>query len=150
MGKPLRLRHPTGLHRNHRLGAGRHPHRRHEAAGIGNVFDVQENRTCLCILRQVVDQVVVIDIHAIAQGQEVGKPHTTGECPVDDRTGDGAGLANEGNPARDGAHMGVGSVQAACRDHQANGVGAQNPDSGLPGRFTNGIHQGLAGFTVST
>ncbi len=46
--------------------------------------------------------------------------------------------------------MGVGSVQAAGGDHQSDGVGAQYPDSGFPGRFTNGIHQGLAGFTVST
>ena len=111
---------------------------------------MQENRTGLCILRQVVDQVIVIDIHAIAQGQEVGKTHSSGKCPVYDRTGNGAGLADESNLARDRAHVGVGGIQAAGRNHQTNRIGPKHPDSGLPGRFSNRIHQGLAGFTVGT
>ncbi len=111
---------------------------------------MQKNRAGLGVLRQIVDQIVVIDIHAIAEGQEVGKPHPPGKGPVYNRTGNGAGLAYESNPSRDRAHVGIGGVQATCRNHQTNRVGAEHTDPGFPGGLAHGIHQRLTGFTVST
>ena len=109
---------------------------------------MQKNRPGLGVLGQIVDQVVVIDVHAITQGQEVREAHPPGKSPVQHRTGNGAGLPHEGNAAGNGPHMGIGGVQMPRRHHQTDGVGAQHADTGFPGGIPHRIHQWLAGFTV--
>ena len=146
--EPFRFRHPPGLDRNHRLGARRHPHRRHETPRVGHVLDVQQDGAGLGVLGQIVDQVIVIDVHAIAQSQKVGEPHTPGKGPVQHRTGNGAALAHKRHAPGNGPHVSVGSVQTARRYHQADGVRPQHADTGLLGGLTNRVHQRLPGLAV--
>ena len=91
----------------------------------------------------------MVDVHPIAQCQEVGETHTPGERPVNDRTGDSAGLAHKRDLSRNSAHMGVGGVQTASWHHQPNGIGTKHADTGFPRSIADRIHQWLAGFAVA-
>ena len=111
---------------------------------------MQQDGSGLGILGQVIDQIVMVDVHAVAEGQEVGKPHTPGKRPVQYRAGNGAGLPHKGHPAGNRTHVGVGGVQVPGRHHQPDGVGAEYPDTGFTGGIPHRVHQRLSRLTVGT
>ena len=60
-----------GLDHDHRLGARRGPCRRHELAGMGHRFDVEQDAAGLPLRGQVVEHVAEVHVRHVAQGHEV-------------------------------------------------------------------------------
>src|SRR3546814_9576731 len=73
---------PAALDDDDRLAAGGNARRRHELAGVGDRFRVEQDGAGVGVHRQVVEQVAEIDIGLVAEGDDLGEADATRRGPV--------------------------------------------------------------------
>ena len=74
---------PAGLDHHHRLGPGRHAQRAHEAAGIMNVVQVQQDALGLVVVNEVIEDLAKIEVDAVTHRNDAGKADALGVGPVE-------------------------------------------------------------------
>ena len=76
------VRHAARLHHHHRLDPCRGARRRHELAGVGDGFDVEQDRAGLEIGRVEVEHVGDIDVELIADRDDAGEANLLDGRPI--------------------------------------------------------------------
>jgi hypothetical protein len=102
----------TGLEQDNRLDARRRAQRAHEAAGVANAFDVEQDVMGAVVVDQVVEDFAEIDVGGAAQRDDAGKADAVAGGPVENRRADGARLRNQRQIADVRVHAGKSGIQA--------------------------------------
>jgi hypothetical protein len=74
-----------GLDHDHRLHPCRSPGGGHEFSGMGDGFDIEQDRFGAEIIGQVIEHVTEIDISHVADGYKMGKTDAARCGPIQDR-----------------------------------------------------------------
>jgi hypothetical protein len=85
----------TGLEQDDRLDARRRAQRAHEAAGVADAFDVEQDVVGAVVVNQVVEDLAEIDVRRAAQRDDAGKADAVAGGPVENGRADGARLRNQ-------------------------------------------------------
>jgi hypothetical protein len=112
------------LDQQHRLAACRGAQRAHEAAGVLDAFDVEEDVFGARVRDHVVEHFAEVDVTFGAERDHIGEADLVGQRPVEDCRAQGAGLRDQADGAGVGAAMGKGQVELAAGAHDAEAVGA--------------------------
>jgi hypothetical protein len=123
----------SGFHHDHRLVARGGARGRHELARRVDRFDVQQHGTGVGVAGEHVKQIAEVHIDVLAQRYQLRKPDAPRACPIEHRGDERARLRDEGDVAGDRIGVGKGGVQAQPRRHQADAVGAEQPQQVRPG-----------------
>jgi hypothetical protein len=102
--------------------------RAHEAAGVANAFDVEQDVMGEVVVDQVIEDFAEIDIRRAAQRDDAGKADAVAGCPVENRRADGARLRNQRQMADVGVDAGKSGVEAEIRANDAETVRAKQAD----------------------
>ena len=81
------------------------------------------------------DDVGLVQVSLVSEGDEVGDSHAVEDGPVDDRGTDGSGLGEDGDVADRGEQVGEGRVDSRAGVHDSEAVGSQELDAGLLGNL---------------
>ena len=129
-----------GFDRDHRLDARGGAGCRHELSWFGNGFEVHHDRPRGRISGKKVEPIASVHIGHVAERNDVGEADIVFAGPVYERGGDGAGLGQQRDVAGLSCHMGETRIQPQRRDHQADRIGADDPEE----MRTRGIEHCLA------
>ena len=116
----------AALHDDDRLGLGEVARGAHEVARVGDRLDVEDDRARVLVGAEVVDEVAEVDVAHGADADERREAHLVRGRPVEDRRAQGAGLAEEGDPALRRCDVGEGHVEVAGGPGVAEAVGADD------------------------
>jgi hypothetical protein len=89
---------PAGLDRDNRLRPRCRTSGRHEFGGIGDPFDIHQDRIGLRVGRIKIDQIAKVDVGHVAYRDHARKPNPAISRPVENCGHKSTALRNEGNP----------------------------------------------------
>ncbi len=107
--------------------------RGHEFANVADRFDIKQDRPCLAIQREIIQQITEIDIELVADGDNSGKAHRALRRPIDHPGGNGAGLGDQRQTSRARHVCGEAGIEAGTRHHDAKTIGPYQSHSILVG-----------------
>jgi hypothetical protein len=123
------------LDQQYRLAARRGAQRAHEAAGVLDAFDIEEDVLGTRVGDHVVEHFAEVDVAFGTEGNNIGEADLVGQRPVEDRGAKRAGLRYEADGAGVGAAVGKGQVELAAGTHDAQAVGADQAHAVAAGVF---------------
>ena len=109
--------------------------RRDKAAGITEVFEIEQNSAGFTVASEEVKQVINVNVQAIAQRNKVRKPHFTLLSPVQDGIGDRRRLRNKRQFTSMYRHRRKAGVKTLPRRKQAQTIWAEQPHLIAGGTF---------------
>jgi hypothetical protein len=115
----------TGLEQDDRLDARRRTQRAHEAAGVANAFDVEQDVMGEVVVDQVIEDFAEIDIGGAAQRDDAGKTDAVAGRPVEDRRADRSRLRDQRQIADIGVDAGKSRVESEIGADDAQTVRAR-------------------------
>ena len=104
-----------------------------ELLAVGDTLAVHSQDLGLGVLHDVVDDVGLVQVGLVAEGDEVGDSHSVEDGPVDDRGSDGSGLGEDGDVTHGGQQVRERGVDSGSGVHDSEAVGSEELDPGLLG-----------------
>ena len=104
-----------------------------EFARRPQALDEQQDGADPAIQGQVVEQVAKIQVHHVAEGDQMGEADPPRQGPVEHRGDEGARLGHEGQPPRAGETMAQAGVESLTGHHEPEAVGTQQAQPMAPG-----------------
>jgi hypothetical protein len=129
------------LDQQYRLAARRGAQRAHEAAGVLDALDVEEDVLRARVGDHVVEYLAEVDVALGAQRNHVGEADLVGQRPVEDGRAQRAGLRDQADGAGMGEAVAEGQVDLAARSHDAEAVGPEQAHAVAAGVFQRGALQ---------
>jgi hypothetical protein len=130
--RPRPGRAAPGLDHRHRLRATYGAGRRHELARIGDALDVKHHRRGRLVEREEIQHVAEVDVGHIAQRDDAREAVAASARPIERRSGDRAGLGDQGDWPGLRGQLGEAGVDAARRRDHAEAVGTDDAQRGGP------------------
>ena len=135
------------LDQQHRLDPCRRPQRAHETARVPDALDVEQDAACLCIQRQIVEDLAEVDIGRRAHRDHAGEADIVALRPVEDCGAERTRLRDEGDMPLPCAALVEGRVEADARPHHAEAVRPDQAYAIAPRHLKHALLQRDAGRT---
>ena len=120
------LRHAAGFDDHDRLDPGGGARRRHELAGVLDRFDIEQDRACLAVQREIIEQIGDIDVELVADRNDPGKADRALRRPIHHACGNGAGLRDQRQISRAGHVRGEAGIETGTGHHDAETIRARS------------------------
>lgn len=119
----------AGLDQQHRLDARCAAQRAHEATGVADAFDVEEDALGTRVRDHVFEHLAEVDVGRGAQRHHRREADVVRLGPVEDGCAQRARLRDQADAALERTGVGEGGVDAELRAHDAQAVGAEQADA---------------------
>ena len=125
---------------HHRLGTRGHAQRAHEAAGVMQVMDVQQDALGLWVHHQIIENFAEVEVDAVTHRDHAGKADALGVGPVEHCRAQRGRMRHQRQIAAADAPGIVAGVQADDRPHQAEHVRAEHANAVMAGNRHRLLH----------
>ena len=102
-----------------------------ELLSVGDALAVHSDDLGVGVLGEISQEVALVEVAFVTEGDEVGKTYTVGTGPVEYGGSDGTGLGHDGDVPGLGKQVGEGVVHTTPDVHSSETVGSADPDTEL-------------------